>query len=79
MLHFLSDMLINDTYERMPYSSTHENTTLGDTNSKEKTMDASASGDAEKSLVDSAIDWHCFKPPDEIDAIGVSNSLLHHF
>ena len=30
-------------------------------------------------LVDSAIDWHCFKSPDEIDAIGVSNSLLHHF
>jgi hypothetical protein len=52
------DMLISDTYERMPYSSTHENTILGDTNSKEKTMDASASGDAEKSPVDSAIEGH---------------------
>jgi len=42
----------------MPYSSTHENTILGDTNSKEKTMDASASGDAGKSPVDSAIEGH---------------------
>jgi hypothetical protein len=49
-------MLLDQTFENMPFSSTRKNTTLGDTDFKGKSTDASASGDAEEPLVDSTVE-----------------------